>query len=114
MVGGRPQTAVLRGIRILQRWKLREPLGARSTYSLALSEDDEPTLRGFFDALADGVTGIDPLEQAGWGEDLGAWAPHHVTTELDCPGRAAPGIYRLRSVSPCLAVTTVRMGGSMS
>jgi PhnB protein len=43
-----------------------------SAISLALSGDDEPTLRGFFDALADGGNVIEPLEQAPWGDYFGA------------------------------------------
>ena len=43
-----------------------------SAISIALSGDDEPTLRGFYDALADGGTVIEPLEQAPWGDYFGA------------------------------------------
>jgi PhnB protein len=43
-----------------------------SAISLALSGDDEPTLRGHFYALADGGMVIEPLRQAPWGDFFGA------------------------------------------
>ncbi len=43
-----------------------------SAISIALSGDDEPTLRGFYDGLADGGAVIEPLEQAPWGDYFGA------------------------------------------
>lgn len=42
-----------------------------SSISLSLSGDDEPTLRGFYDALVDGGTVIEALEQAPWGDHFG-------------------------------------------
>lgn len=42
-----------------------------SSISISLSGDDEPTLRGYFDALADGGTVVEPLEQAPWGDHFG-------------------------------------------
>ncbi len=40
--------------------------------SISLSGDDEDTLRGYYDALADGGTVIEPLEKAPWGDHFGA------------------------------------------
>jgi PhnB protein len=40
--------------------------------SLSLSGDDEPTLRGFYDALAEGGKVVEPLEKAPWGDHFGA------------------------------------------
>lgn len=48
------------------------PYQPGSAVSLALSGDDEPTLRGMFDALAEGGEVIEPLEQAPWGDTFGA------------------------------------------
>lgn len=48
------------------------PYQPGSAISIALSGDDEPTLRGFYDALAEGGTVIEPLEQAPWGDYFGA------------------------------------------
>ena len=43
-----------------------------SAISLALSGDDEPTLRGYFDALSAGGTVSEPLSPAPWGDVFGA------------------------------------------
>jgi PhnB protein len=43
-----------------------------SAISISLSGDDEPTLRGYFDALVEGGTVIEPLERAPWGDQFGA------------------------------------------
>jgi PhnB protein len=48
------------------------PHQAGSQISISLSGDDEPTLRGFYDGLAEGGTVIEPLEQAPWGDHFGA------------------------------------------
>jgi PhnB protein len=42
-----------------------------SAISISLSGDDEPTLRGFYDGLADGGTIIEPLARAPWGDYFG-------------------------------------------
>ncbi|MFA9446706.1 VOC family protein [Egicoccus sp. AB-alg6-2] len=42
-----------------------------SQISLSLSGDDEPTLRGYYDALADGGTVVEPLAKAPWGDYFG-------------------------------------------
>lgn len=47
------------------------PYAPGSTISISLSGDDETTLHGFFDALADGGTVIEPLEKAPWGDQFG-------------------------------------------
>ena len=48
------------------------PYEPGSAISISLSGDDEPTLRGHYDALADGGTVIEPLAQAPWGDHFGA------------------------------------------
>lgn len=50
--------------------------------SISLSGDDEPTLRGFYDALADGGTVIEPLEKAPWGDHFGACVDRFGTSWL--------------------------------
>ncbi len=47
------------------------PYESGSAISISLSGDDEPTLRGHFDALATGGTVIEPLRQAPWGDVFG-------------------------------------------
>jgi PhnB protein len=46
-------------------------LDAGSSISMSLSGEDEATLRGYFDKLADGGTVIMPLEKAMWGDTFG-------------------------------------------
>lgn len=43
-----------------------------SAISISLSGDDDPTLRGFYEALTEGGTIIEPLAQAPWGDHFGA------------------------------------------
>jgi PhnB protein len=47
------------------------PYEPGSAIAVSLSGDDEEALRGFFDALADGGTVIEPLTQAPWGDHFG-------------------------------------------
>ena len=42
-----------------------------TNFSMSLSGDDEPVLRGWFDKLADGGTVTMPLEKAPWGDTFG-------------------------------------------
>lgn len=42
-----------------------------TNFSMSLSGDDEATLRGYFDKLADGGTVTMPLEKAPWGDTFG-------------------------------------------
>lgn len=42
-----------------------------SNYSVSLSGDDEPELRGYWDKLSDGGTVHAPLERAPWGDSFG-------------------------------------------
>lgn len=44
---------------------------AGTNFSLALSGDEEATLRGYFDALAAGGTVVMPLGRAPWGDIFG-------------------------------------------
>lgn len=46
-------------------------LSEGSAYSVSLSGDDGPKLRGFWDALLEGGTLTVPLEQAPWGDTFG-------------------------------------------
>ena len=48
------------------------PYQPGSAISVSLSGDDEPTLRGLYDGLADGGTVIEPLREAPWGDQFGA------------------------------------------
>jgi PhnB protein len=48
------------------------PYEPGSAISISLSGDDEPALRGFYDALSDGGTVIEPLTPAPWGDIFGA------------------------------------------
>jgi PhnB protein len=48
------------------------PYEPGSAISVSLSGDDDPALRGFYDALADGGTVVEPLSQAPWGDHFGA------------------------------------------
>ena len=42
-----------------------------SAISISLSGDDEPTLRRCYEALSDGGTVVEPLQQAPWGDHFG-------------------------------------------
>ncbi len=48
------------------------PFQPGSAIAIALSGDEEPLLRGYYDALADGGTVIEPLAKAPWGDHFGA------------------------------------------
>jgi PhnB protein len=48
------------------------PYEPGSAISISLSGDDEPALRGLYDALADGGTVLEPLTEAPWGDVFGA------------------------------------------
>lgn len=56
------------------------PYTPGSAIAISLSGDDEPTLRGFFDALADGGAVIEPLAQAPWGDHFGMCADRFGTS----------------------------------
>lgn len=45
------------------------PVGG--TISISLSGDDEPALHGYWDALSEGATIIEPLTRAPWGDSFG-------------------------------------------
>jgi PhnB protein len=47
------------------------PYEPGSAISISLSGDDEPSLRGYFEALADGGTVAEPLTEAPWGDHFG-------------------------------------------
>jgi PhnB protein len=47
------------------------PYQPGSAISISLSGDDEATLRGYFDGLADGGTVVEPLVEAPWGDLFG-------------------------------------------
>ena len=48
------------------------PYEPGSALSISLSGDDKAALQGFFAALADGGTVIEPLKPAPWGDEFGA------------------------------------------
>jgi PhnB protein len=56
------------------------PYQPGSAISISLSGDDEPALRRFYDALADGGTVIEPLARAPWGDSFGACVDRFGTT----------------------------------
>jgi PhnB protein len=66
------------------------PYEPGSAISIALSGHDEPTLRGFYDALADGGTIIEPLEQAPWGDYFGACVDRFGTSWMVNIGSSPP------------------------
>ena len=47
------------------------PLAEASNVSVSLSGDDETELRGYWDALSDGATIVEPLVAAPWGDQFG-------------------------------------------
>ena len=47
------------------------PYQPGSAISISVSGDDEPALRGFYDALAEGGTVVEPLAEAPWGDQFG-------------------------------------------
>lgn len=47
------------------------PLAEASSISVSLSGDDETELRGYWDALTDGATILEPLVPAPWGDQFG-------------------------------------------
>lgn len=51
-----------------------------SAISISLSGDDESRLRGYFEALADGGTVVEPLRQAPWGDQFGMCVDQFGTT----------------------------------
>ncbi len=55
------------------------PYQPGSAISLSLSGDHGPALRGFYDALAEGDTVVEPLQQAPWGDHFGICADRFGT-----------------------------------
>lgn len=55
------------------------PYQPGSAISISLSGADEPALRGFFDALADGGTVVEEIFQAPWGDYFGACTDRYGT-----------------------------------
>jgi len=58
---------LLMGADVPARMEHREPAG----FSMSLSGDDEPTLRGYYEKLSEGGTIQEPLAQAPWGDTFG-------------------------------------------
>ncbi len=58
---------VIMGADTPNRMEYTPPAGV----SVSLSGDDDGTLRGYFDKLADGGTVVYPLEKAPWGDTFG-------------------------------------------
>ncbi len=48
-----------------------DPRPRGGTFSISLSGDDEAELRGYWKALSDGGTTLEPLERAPWGDSFG-------------------------------------------
>ena len=64
----------------------REPGG----FSISLSGDDEATLRGYWDKLAEGGSILQPLEVAPWGDAFGMLVDKYgVTWLVNITGAAA-------------------------
>ena len=64
----------------------REPAG----FSVSLSGDDDATLRGYWDKLADGGTIVQPLEVAPWGDAFGMLTDKYgITWLVNISGAAA-------------------------
>jgi PhnB protein len=53
-----------------------------SNFSLSLSGDDEPLLRGWFEQLSDGGQVLQPLAKAPWGDSFGMCADRFGITWL--------------------------------
>lgn len=60
----------------------RMELASGSTISVSLSGDDDAKLRGWYDALADGGTVLEPLTVAPWGDAFGMLVDKFGTTWL--------------------------------
>ncbi|NKY41360.1 VOC family protein [Cellulomonas septica] len=60
----------------------RMELASGSTISVSLSGDDDAKLRGWYDALADGGTVLEPLTVAPWGDAFGMLIDKFGTTWL--------------------------------
>ncbi|GCD21970.1 VOC family protein [Cellulomonas algicola] len=60
----------------------RMELASGSTISVSLSGDDDAKLRGWYDALADGGTVLEPLTVAPWGDAFGMCVDKFGTTWL--------------------------------
>ena len=60
----------------------RMELASGSTISVSLSGDDDAKLRGWYDALADGGTVLEPLTVAPWGDAFGMVVDRFGTTWL--------------------------------
>jgi PhnB protein len=60
----------------------RMDLASGSTISVSLSGDDDAKLRGWYDALADGGTVLEPLTVAPWGDTFGMVVDRFGTTWL--------------------------------
>ena len=64
----------------------REPAG----FSVSLSGDDDATLRGYWDKLADGGMILQPLEVAPWGDAFGMLTDKYgITWLVNISGAAA-------------------------
>ncbi|WP_273653121.1 VOC family protein [Cellulomonas fimi] len=60
----------------------RMELASGSTISVSLSGDDDAKLRGWYDALAEGGTVLEPLTVAPWGDAFGMVVDKFGTTWL--------------------------------
>jgi PhnB protein len=56
------------------------PYQPQAGFAVSVSGDDEPKLRGYWDALSDGGTVVMPFEQAPWGDVFGMCVDRFGTT----------------------------------
>jgi len=66
------------------------PYQPSSAIPISLSGDDEPTLRGYDEALSEGGTVVEPLARAPWGDQFGACIDRIGTSWMVNIGSAPP------------------------
>ena len=63
-----------------------------TNFSVSLSGDDEPELRGYWDGLADAATIVEPLVAAPWGDTFGMLVDRYgVSWLVNISGSGAEG-----------------------
>ena len=63
-----------------------------TNFSVSLSGDDEPELRGYWDGLAQGATTVEPLVAAPWGDTFGMLVDRYgVSWLVNISGSGAEG-----------------------
>jgi PhnB protein len=70
----------------------RMPYNPGDTISISLGGDDDAELRGYWEALSDGATVLQPLEKAPWGDSFGMLRDRYGFTWLvNIAGSSAEG-----------------------